>query len=166
MESLLDCPPPPPPPGVDQLPDDHASGDDARSLRQILEVHRRDPDCASCHLRMDALGFALEPFDAVGRWRTNEEGRLIDSAATLPGGRKIEGPRGLRDVLIEDPALLRSFAKHLLIYALGRGLEWRDEPLLDGLAAKLQDQPTVKAAIDFIVTSDAFRRMPRPRPDQ
>ena len=166
MESLLDCPPPPPPPGVAQLPEDHASEDDARSLRQILEVHRRDPDCASCHLRMDALGFALEPFDAVGRWRTKEEGRLIDSAATLPGGRKIEGPRGLRNVLIEDPALLRSFAKHLLIYSLGRGLEWRDEPLLDQLAAELHDQPTVKAAIDFIVTSDAFRRMPRPLPDK
>jgi hypothetical protein len=58
--------------------------------------------------------------------------------------------------------LLRSFAKHLLIYALGRGLEWRDEPLLDGLAAELQDRPTVRAAIEFIVTSDAFRRMPRP----
>ena len=162
MESLLDCPPPPPPPGVAQLPDDLASDGEAQSLRQILETHRRDPDCASCHLRMDALGFALEPLDAVGRWRDEEDGRPIDAAATLPDGRRIEGPRGLRDVLVEDPALLRSFAKHLLIYALGRGLEWRDEPLLDGLAAELQDRPTVRAAIEFIVTSDAFRRMPRP----
>ncbi|RPG13585.1 MAG: DUF1588 domain-containing protein [Phycisphaera sp. TMED9] len=161
MESLLDCPPPPPPPGVAQLPDDLASEKEAQSLREILEAHRRDPDCASCHLRMDALGFALEPLDAVGRWRVEEEGRPIDAAATLPDGRRIDGPRGLRDVLVQDPALLRSFAKHLLIYALGRGLEWRDEPLLDGLAAELQARPTVRAAIDFIVVSDAFRRMPR-----
>ena len=162
MESLLDCPPPPPPPGVAQLPEDFASDEEAQSLREILEVHRRDPDCASCHLRMDALGFALEPLDAVGRWRSEEEGRPIDAAATLPDGTRIDGPRGLRDVLIEDPALLRSFAKHLLIYALGRGLEWRDEPLLDDLAAELHDHPTVRAAIEFIVTSNAFRRMPRP----
>ncbi|MDG2022793.1 MAG: DUF1588 domain-containing protein [Phycisphaerales bacterium] len=162
MESLLDCPPPPPPPGVAQLSDDPVSEKEAQSLREILEVHRSDPDCASCHLRMDALGFALEPLDAVGRWRVEEDGRPIDAAATLPDGRHIDGPRGLRDVLVEDPALIRSFAKHLLIYALGRGLEWRDEPLLDGLAAELQDRPTVRAAIEFIVASDAFRRMPRP----
>jgi hypothetical protein len=147
---------------VAQLPEDFASDEEAQSLREILEVHRRDPDCASCHLRMDALGFALEPLDAVGRWRSEEEGRPIDAAATLPDGTRIDGPRGLRDVLIEDPALLRSFAKHLLIYALGRGLEWRDEPLLDDLAAELHDHPTVRAAIEFIVTSNAFRRMPRP----
>ena len=69
---------------------------EAQSLREILEAHRRDPDCASCHLRMDALGFALEPLDAVGRWRVEEEGRPIDAAATLPDGRRIDGPRGLR----------------------------------------------------------------------
>ena len=162
MESLLDCPPPPAPPGAPQLPDPEADRTERASLRRMLEIHRQDPDCASCHVRMDAIGFALEPLDAVGRWRTMSEGHAVDAAAVLPGGRRIDGPSDLRDVIVEDPALLRSFGKHLLVYALGRGLEWRDEPVLDQLVGVLQARPTVRAAVEFIVLADAFRRMPEP----
>jgi hypothetical protein len=161
MESLLDCPPPPAPPGAPQLPDPDEDRAEGESLRRMLEIHRQDPDCASCHVRMDAIGFALEPLDAVGRWRTVSDGHAVDAAAILPNGRRIDGPADLRDVIVEDPALLRSFGKHLMVYALGRGLEWRDEPVLDDLVRVLQARPTVRAAIEFIVLHDVFRRMPK-----
>ncbi len=161
MESLLDCPPPPAPPGAPQLPDPDEDRAEGESLRRMLEIHRQDPDCASCHVRMDAIGFALEPLDAVGRWRTVSDGHAVDAAAILPNGRRIDGPADLRDVIVEDPALLRSFGKHLMVYALGRGLEWRDEPVLDDLVRVLQARPTVRAAIEFIVLDDVFRRMPK-----
>ena len=86
----------------------------------------------------------------------------MDAAAVLPDGRRIDGPLDLRDVIVDDPALLRSFGKHLLVYALGRGMEWRDEPMLDRLVKVMETRPTVRAAIEFIVLSDAFRRMPGP----
>ncbi|MCP4837004.1 MAG: DUF1592 domain-containing protein [Phycisphaera sp.] len=165
LESLLDCPPPPPPPGVDQLPSASDDGEEARSLREMLEAHRADPDCASCHVRMDALGFAMEPLDAVGRWRSMEGDRDLDAAAVLPDGTRIDGPFDLRDVLVRDPALLRSFAKHLLVFALGRGPEWRDEPLIDEMVRATMARPTVAAAVEIIVLSDAFRRLPADVPD-
>ena len=160
LQSLLDCPPPPPPPGVDQLPSQSRDGEDSDSLRAMLEAHRADPECASCHVRMDALGFAMESLDASGRWRETDDGAVIDTAARLPDGTRIDGPLDLRDVLVRDPALLRSFAKHLFIYALGRGPDWRDEPLLDRLATALQERPTVSTAVEMIALSDAFRRRP------
>ena len=160
LESLLDCPPPPPPPGVDQLPSVAPNGNEQQSLRAMLEAHRADPDCASCHVRMDALGFAMEPFDAAGRWRETDDGSDIDAEGVLPDGSVIDGPFDLRDVLVRDPALLRSFAKHLLVFALGRGPEWRDEALIDEIVRGLTDRPTVSVAVEIIVRSDAFRRRP------
>lgn len=160
LQSLLDCPPPPPPPGVDQLASRPEDGPGSNSLRAMLEAHRADPECASCHVRMDALGFAMESLDAAGRWRDTEDGAPIDTAARLPDGTGIDGPLDLRDVLIRDPGLLRSFAKHLFIYALGRGPEWRDEPLLDDIAVALEERPMVSTAVEMIALSDAFRRRP------
>lgn len=160
LESLLDAPPPPPPPGVAQLPDRVDPAVEHASLRAMLEAHRADPDCATCHVRMDAIGFALEAFDGVGRWRTEDDGVVIDTVATFPDGSTAVGPLELRDLLVRDPAFKRSFAKHLLVYALGRGPDWRDEPLIDELARVLDETPTVAAAIETIVLSDAFRRRP------
>ncbi|MEE2973155.1 MAG: DUF1592 domain-containing protein, partial [Planctomycetota bacterium] len=160
LESLLDRPPPPPPPGADQLPSVEGEDIGPESLREMLERHRSDPDCASCHVHMDALGFALESLDAVGRWRSSEDAQPIDTAAVLPDGTPIEGPEDLRDLLVRDPRLIRSFGKHLFIYALGRGPDWRDEGLLDRIAATLAESPRVSTAVETIVTSDAFRRRP------
>jgi hypothetical protein len=131
----------------------------------MLEAHRADPDCAACHVRMDAIGFALEPFDGVGRWRQDDDGTPIDALATFPDGSTANGPLDLRDVLVRDPALRRSFAKHLLVYALGRGPEWRDEPLIDEIAQVLETTPTVAAAVEAIAVSDAFRRRPATESD-
>jgi hypothetical protein len=160
LESLLDAPPPPPPPGVAQLPDRDGASVEHASLRAMLEAHRADPDCATCHVRMDAIGFALEPLDGVGRWRTEDDGMPIDAAAAFPDGSTADGPLDLRDVLVRDPAFRRSFAKHLLVYALGRGPVWRDEPLIDDIARVLDESPTVAAAVEAIAISDAFRRRP------
>ena len=102
----------------------------------------------------------MEPLDAVGRWRSVDGAMDIDAAGVLPDGTRIDGPFDLRDVLVRDPALLRSFAKHLLVFALGGGPEWRDEPLIDEIVRATRDRPTVAAAVEIIVLSDAFRRLP------
>ena len=95
LENLLDAPPPPPPPDVPNL--DEAAIGTAASMREQLEAHRKDPTCASCHRRMDPLGFGLENFDAVGAWRTIDGKFPIDASGALPDGRKFTGPVELQD---------------------------------------------------------------------
>lgn len=156
LEALLDAPPPPPPPGV-------ASFEKAReesgggTVREILERHRADPDCAVCHTRMDALGFALEQYDAVGRYRTTDSGMPVDSRGELPGGRQLSGLEDLRQLLLETPAFRRSLAKHLLIYALGRGLDEADDMTVDELVSSVDNEPTLRSLIHAIAGSHVFR---------
>ena len=164
LEALLDVPPPPPPPGTPQL----SSGVDGReeaSLRALLELHRADPDCAVCHVRMDAIGLALETLDPVGRWRVEDAGVRIDASTVLPDGRILDGPVGVRDLLVGNPEVLRSLSAHMLSFALGRSLEWRDEPLIDDLVLALQEQPTIGTLVEKIVLSPQFRRMPAEIPE-
>jgi len=129
LESILGAPPPEPPPNVPGLPDRGEGGEPA-SVRARLEQHRANPVCASCHAPMDPLGFALENFDAIGRWRaTGEAGLPIDASATMPSGVQFDGPAGLRRVLLsrgEDFA--GAVTEKLLAYAVGRGLEYFDRP--------------------------------------
>jgi hypothetical protein len=129
LENILGTPPPPPPPNVPSLKETGDSGKPA-SVRERMEVHRKDPVCASCHSRMDPLGFALENFDAIGRWRTADEGNTaIDPAGTLPDGTRFDGPAGLRQALLKrSDAFVRTLTEKLLTYALGRGLEYYDAP--------------------------------------
>jgi mono/diheme cytochrome c family protein len=136
LANLLNAPPPPPPPGVANL-DETRLGETA-TLRQQLEAHRTNPTCASCHARMDPLGFALENFDAIGQWRT-EDGKLpIDSAGSLPDGRAVQGPDGLKAVLKRDrDAFTRCVTGKLLTYALGRGLEPYDQPAVRTIADRV-----------------------------
>jgi hypothetical protein len=136
LANLLNAPPPPPPPGVANL-DETRIGETA-TLRQQLEAHRTNPTCASCHARMDPLGFALENFDAIGRWRT-EDGKLpVDSAGSLPDGRAVQGPDGLKAVLKNDrDAFTRCVTGKLLTYALGRGLEPYDQPAVRTIAERV-----------------------------
>ena len=122
LENVLNTPPPPPPPDVPNL-DEKAIGSSA-SLRQQLEQHRTNPVCNACHARMDPLGFGLENYDAIGRWRTEEGKFSIDAAGKLPNGRTFEGPEGLKQILLGDKtAFTRCLTEKLLTYALGRGLE-------------------------------------------
>jgi hypothetical protein len=128
LESLLGAPPPAPPPDVPALQENGADGE-RRSVRERLEAHRKTPSCAICHVRMDPLGFSLENFDALGRWRTIADGGPIDASAALPDGSRFEGVAGLRALLLthrED--FVRTFTDRLLSYSVGRGTEPADWP--------------------------------------
>lgn len=129
LETVLGAPPPEPPPNVPGLPDRGAGGRPA-SVRERLEVHRRNPVCASCHAPMDPLGFALENFDAIGSWRdVSEAGTPIDATGTLPNGVKFEGPAGLRQVLLAGgDRFATTVTDRLLAYGIGRGLSHVDRP--------------------------------------
>ena len=128
LDNLLNSPPPPPPANVPALDE---SPSDGRKLttREQVERHRADPGCASCHARIDPLGFALENFDVIGRWRTEDEGEVIDPSGSLPSGEKFVGPDGLRELLLSRPdRFARATVERLMTYALGRELDARDQP--------------------------------------
>jgi len=129
LENFLGAPPPPPPPDVPALKEND-KGVTPSSVRERLEAHRRNPACAACHATMDPLGFALENFDATGRWRTTGEGgTAIDSAGALPDGTAFTGPAELRQVLVRRfPEFVTTMTEKLLTYALGRSLEHFDAP--------------------------------------
>ena len=128
LANLLGDEPPPPPPNVPSLVVDSKDSGEALSMRDAMIQHRVNPVCASCHSQMDPIGFALDNFDAVGRWRTTaESGMPIDPSGVLPGGRSFEGVVGLRNLLLERPEeFLRTMTEKLLTYALGRSLEYYD----------------------------------------
>jgi len=131
LERILGAPPPPPPPDVPAL-DEEPAAILAGSLRERLEKHRQDPNCAVCHDKLDPLGFAFENFDAIGRWRDRDGQFLVDASATLPDGRRFDGPRELKRILItEQDAFARALSEQLLTYALGRGLEYHDKCAVD-----------------------------------
>jgi hypothetical protein len=128
LENILGSPPPPPLPNVPPL-DDARQKNKAASVRELMEQHRANPTCASCHKVMDPLGFALEHFDAVGRWRTRDGATPIDASAELPDGSTFTGVNGLRAALLERSNLfVTTLTEKLMIYALGRGLEYYDAP--------------------------------------
>jgi hypothetical protein len=130
LNNLLGAPPPPPPPDIPGLPEAGEGGKPA-SVRERLERHRRNPACATCHSQMDPLGFALENFDAIGRWRTAEAGAPIDASGTMPGGARFEGPVGLRELLLgHREQFLRTVTEKLLAYALGRSIQTGDRPAI------------------------------------
>jgi hypothetical protein len=137
LENILNAPPPPPPPDVPVL--DEAKLGESVSLRDQLEAHRSNPVCASCHTRMDALGFALENFDAIGAWRTTEGKLPIDASASLPDGRTFSGPEELKAILKADrEEFAECMTEKLLTYALGRGLERYDRRTVRTIAANLE----------------------------
>jgi hypothetical protein len=131
LDNILGAPMPPPPPNVPALGDANA-GDRLLSVRERLEQHRRNPICATCHARMDPLGFALEHYDAVGRWRTlNEANAPIDASGALPEGTKFQGASELRQYLLDQrDEFALAVTEKLLTYALGRGVDSFDQPAL------------------------------------
>ncbi|HYL39180.1 MAG TPA: DUF1592 domain-containing protein [Bryobacteraceae bacterium] len=131
LQNLLGAPPPAPPPNVPSLEENNETGK-SLTVRERMEQHRKNPVCASCHARMDQLGFALENFDAIGRWRTTGEGNApVDASAALPDGTKFDGVAGLRSYLLADrEQFAGALTDKLLTYALGRGVEYYDQPSL------------------------------------
>jgi hypothetical protein len=136
LENFLGSPPPPPPPGVSTTLSENTDAKHLASVRARLEEHRKNPSCATCHARMDPLGFALENYDAVGAWRTRDETRTaVDSSATLPDGTAFRGPSGLRQILLARRELfVATVTEKLLTYALGRQLEYYDMPAVRQIA--------------------------------
>src|SRR5207237_1207368 len=131
LENLLGTPPPPPPGDVPALTD---KSENARTVRERMEQHRADPVCASCHRVMDPLGFALENFDAVGAWRTEDDGVPIDASGQLADGAAVDGVVAMRQAILRRPELFVStMTEKLLIFALGRGLGYRDMPAVRGI---------------------------------
>jgi mono/diheme cytochrome c family protein len=137
LEEILGTPPPPPPPLIASLPPDDRPKD-GLTFRQRLEKHRQDPNCASCHNRLDPLGFALENFDAIGRWRSEIGELAVDASAEMSTGEKFTGPAELKQVLLQrKQQFLRNFTERLLAYALGRGLEYYDIPAVKEMVEDL-----------------------------
>ena len=159
LENLLSSPPPPPPPDVPALEERTADGQ-PRSMREAMEQHRANPACASCHAQMDPLGFALENFDAIGRWRTrSESGGPIDTAGVLPDGSPVDGPDGLRAQLLRAPEqFVTTVTEKLLMYALGRGVEHYDAPTVRAIVRKAGDEAYSFSSIVLgIVNSTPFQ---------
>ncbi len=130
LEQLLGAPPPPPPPDVPPFEEDNTEL--TGSLRERFEKHRSNPDCAVCHVKMDPIGFALENYDAIGAWRETDDGFAIDASGRLPGGESFDGPSGLKNLLMANKdAFCRCLAEKMLVYALGRGLEYYDKCAVD-----------------------------------
>jgi hypothetical protein len=136
LENLLNAPVPPPPPNVPLL--DEAKVGTTASLREQMEQHRTNPICASCHSRMDPIGFGLENFDAIGQWRTQDGTFPIDASGTLTNGKTFKGPAELTDVLAQQPqAFSGAITEKMLTYALGRGLEPYDRPTVKAIIGNL-----------------------------
>jgi hypothetical protein len=133
------------------------------SMREQLEQHRKNAVCASCHTRMDPLGFGLENFDAIGAWRTKDGKFPINASGTLPDGRSFDGLQGLESTLKAQPdAFAECLARKLLIYALGRGLEPADDPEVKKIVKNLAaDNYRFSSLILGIVTSEPFQKRRR-----
>jgi hypothetical protein len=157
LENLLHSPPPDPPPGVANLDERPAAA--GLSVREQLEAHRADPTCASCHRRMDPLGFGLENYDAIGAWRESDHNEAIDAWGELPDGRRFEGPDQLRAILSDErEAFTKAVAAKLLTYALGRGPTAADRRVARQVARTLPDHDYRFGALVLeLVNSPAFR---------
>ena len=128
LENILGAPPPPPPPNIPSLRPTNNEGK-VLSLREQMAQHRTNPVCATCHARMDPIGFALDNFNAIGKWRTTDAGAVIDASGTLPDGAQFNGPAELRQVLLRRPEeFVTTVTEKLLTYGLGRGVEYYDIP--------------------------------------
>ena len=157
LANLLGVPPPPPPPAVPALKE-NTTIDHALTMRQLLAQHRDNPACSGCHKLMDPIGFALENYDAVGRYRTMAEGKPIDATGALPDGSTFDGVTGLEKALLSRPdSFLTTFTEKLVTYALGRGVEYYDAPAIRKIVRDAgNDDYRFSSIIQGIVASTPF----------
>ena len=165
LDNLLGSPPPPPPQNFDL----ESKGHDGRvlTMREAMELHRSNAICQSCHARMDPIGFALENYDGVGKWRDRDAGGVIDASGKLPGGIQFERAAGLKKILVSNyrDQFEDTVTEKLLTYALGRGLEYYDKPAVRSIMRQAErDNFRISALIGAIVKSTPFqmRRTPEP----
>jgi len=160
MEVLMGAPPPPPPPDIPDLEETEGAVDGRiRTTRERLEEHRANPACSSCHNFIDPIGLALDNFDVTGRWRLREQGAALDTRGTYYDGTAIANARDLSEVLLKRPIpLIRNFTRNLMAYALGRSIDYRDQPAVRAIArAAGEEDYRVSSFILGVVGSDAFR---------
>jgi mono/diheme cytochrome c family protein len=159
LSNLLGTPPPPPPPDVPALKENTA-GVKPTSVRERLELHRANPACAVCHKIMDPLGFALDNFDATGRWRTMDAGEKLNASGVLLDGTAVDGPVSLRKALMARPNVFATtFTDKLMTYALGRGLDYNDMPTLRGVVRNAsQNEYKFSSIVLGIVKSVPFQK--------
>jgi hypothetical protein len=157
LKNLLGAPPPPPPPNVPDLEDNLISA--SLPVRERLKQHRADPACASCHELMDPVGFALDNYDAIGRWRDTEAGLLIDATGALPDGSQFVGVNGLEEALLRRPELfVQTLTEKMLTFALGRGVEYYDAPAVRQIVREArEDDYRFSRLIMGIVESTPFQ---------
>ena len=157
---ILNKPPPPPPDVIPEIEQDDAAIEaKGQTLRQRLVAHQENESCVSCHQKIDPLGFALENYDAIGRWRdTYRSGLPIDASGTLYGKARFQDVIGLKDVLLGNPEwFIRGFSEHLLAYALGREIDISDKPALDKIVRKaMAKKGQFSTIVSEIATSYPF----------
>ena len=131
LTNILGAPPPPPPPNVPALKENGEGGEPPSTVRERMEAHRRNPACASCHVRMDPMGFSLENFSAIGKWRSTEVGAPVDASGVFPDGSKFSTPSEFRTILMTHrEEFVQTLTTKLTTYALGRGVEFYDMPTI------------------------------------
>jgi len=167
MQIFLGVEPPPPPPNlkIPQLKEPEGAVHSARpTIRQQIEMHRKNEPCASCHKIMDPIGLSLENFDSIGRWRTTDDGNPIDNTGQLVDGSALNGVTGLREAFLRySPQFVRMLTEKLLIYALGRGTEYYDMPLVRSIVHDAEKQnDRFSALVLGIVSSDPFQMNQKP----
>jgi hypothetical protein len=162
LDNLLAAAPPPPPPDVPALKSTQAGRQ--LNAREQMELHRSDPACASCHVKMDPLGLSLERYDAVGAFRSEDAGRPIDTSAQMPDGTAFDGLTGLQNILLSHKdEFAHAFTERWLVYALGRGLEAYDQPSVRAIVrAAAQDDYRIRTILLGIVKSEPFNQRKTP----
>ena len=165
LENLLGTPPPAPPPNVPPL--EATTEHQHLTLREAMEIHRKNPVCAGCHARMDPIGFALENYDGIGKWRASDGGSVIDASGKLPDGTVFDGPAGLRKIMstVRRDEFVSTVAEKLLTYGLGRGVEPYDQPTLRAIVRE-SERNNYKLAdlVEEIVKSTPFQMRRNPEP--
>jgi hypothetical protein len=156
LENLLSAAPPPPPPNIPSLKTEGAGK--PLTLRDAMTQHRANPSCATCHARMDPIGFAMENFDAVGKWRDIDAGRSIDASGVFPDGTAFDGMTGLKTVLLKQAnQFVGTVAERLLMYAIGRNLQYYDQPAVRAIVREASSRNnTLPALVLAVVKSQPF----------
>jgi hypothetical protein len=159
LENIVGAPVPTPPPVVPALEEQAGTKEHPRTLREQMRLHTERPFCAGCHKIMDPVGFAMENFDAIGRWRTEELGVPIDATGRLVDGTEIDGMVDLRNALLKySDRFVQTATEKLMTYALGRGIEYYDMPTVRAIARNAaKDNYRFSTIIMGVVESDAFR---------
>jgi hypothetical protein len=163
LQNLLASPPPPPPPNVPSLKTEGKEPGKTLTMREAMTAHRANPACAGCHARMDPIGFAMENFDAVGKWRERDNENAIDVSGVLPDGTKFEGMAGLKKELLRHPdQFVGAAAENLLMYALGRNVQYYDQPAVRQIVkAAREKQYAFWTLVEEVVKTPAFQMRER-----